>query len=228
MLSELSARRRFNSAFTNEIGPSGSGMIRLLLLFCLLLPCAVQNAAAQVNVTTHHNDTYRTGQNTAETILTPANVNVNTFGKLFTQVVDGDVYAQPLYLANVTIPKKGKHNVVYVATSHDSIYAFDADTSAGGKALPLWKVSFLKGSGLTSVTSTDVNCTDMLEMGITSTPVIDTTTGTMYALSVVKNKGVAQQWLHALDVTSGAEKFGGPVAIAASVPGTGDGSVGGV
>jgi hypothetical protein len=199
-----------------------------LFISTLIAPLAMQLAAAQVNITTHHNDTYRTGQNIAETILTPTNVNVSTFGKLFTQVVDGDVYAQPLYLANVTIPKKGKHNVVYVATSHDSIYAFDADSGAGGKALPLWKVSFLKGSGISTINSTDVNCTDMLEMGVTSTPVIDTTTGTMYVLSVAKNKGVAQQWLHALDVTSGAEKFGGPVSISGSVQGTGDGSVNGV
>ena len=195
----------------------------------LVLAFSGRDLLAQVNVTTHHNDTYRTGQNTAETTLTPANVNVNTFGKLFTQVVDGDIYAQPLYLANVTIAKKGKHNVVYVATSHDSIYAFDADSNAGGKANPLWKVSLLSGiQHITSVSSTDVNCTDMLEMGISSTPVIDTTTGTIYLLAVTKNKGVVQQALHALDVTTGAEKFGGPVTIAASVAGTGDGSVEGV
>ena len=201
----------------------------LLLLICVALIFAAVDSAAQVSVTTHHNDTYRTGQNTAETILTPANVNVTTFGKLFTQVVDGDVYAQPLYLPNVAIHNKGKHNVVYVVTSHDSVYAFDADSNTGGKTNPLWKVSFLSAARhITSISSTDVNCTDMLEMGVTSTPVIDTSTGTMYVLSVVKAAGVAQQWLHALDVTSGAEKFGGPVAIAASIPGTGDGSVNGV
>jgi hypothetical protein len=227
MLSSSASTSRSNSVCDAHIARA-IGCIPMFLMLGFLLPCAVQHAAAQVNVITHHNDTYRTGQNTAETILTPANVNMNTFGKLFTQVVDGDVYAQPLYLANVNIPKKGKHNVLYVATSHDSVYAFDADSNAGGKALPLWKVSFLKGSGISTITSADVNCTDMLEMGITSTPVIDTTTGTMYLLSVVKNKGVAQQWLHAIDVTSGVEKFGGPVAISGSVPGTGDGSVDGV
>jgi len=195
-----------------------------------LVWCVVAQAAfGQVNVTTHHNDNYRTGQNTLETVLTPGSVNVNSFGKLFTHVVDGDVYAQPLYLSNVAIPKKGRHNVVYVATSHDSVYAFDADSNSGGKASPLWHVSFISPrQQITTISSTDVNCTDMLEMGITSTPVIDTTTGTMYVLSVIKNKGVAQQLLHAIDVTTGAEKFGGPMPIIASVPGTGDGSVNGV
>jgi hypothetical protein len=221
-------RRSYLSKSLYHVKPKPSRRtirLALLLAFALYLPTP---AAWTQNVTTYHNDTYRTGQNTVETLLTPANVNVNTFGKLFTQVVDGDVYAQPLYLEGVLIPDKGKHNVVYVATSHDSVYAFDADSNAGGKVNPLWKVSFLNASQhITTISSTDVNCTDMLEMGITGTPVIDTTTSTMYILSVIKNKGVAQQLLHAIDITTGAEKFGGPVMITASVPGTGDGSVNG-
>src|ERR1700733_2463335 len=132
----------------------------------------------QVNVTTFHNDNARTGQNTQETILTPANVTSNTFGKAFTTVLDGWVFAQPLYLANVTIAG-GVHNVLYVATEHDSLYAIDADT--GGV---YWKVSLIAAGGTTINSINDLNCTDLLpEVGITGTPVIDTTTGTIYLVA---------------------------------------------
>src|SRR6266567_9127108 len=120
-------------------------------------------AHAQVNVTTQHNDNARTGQNAQETVLTPANVNSSQFGKLFSVAVDGYVYAQPLYLSGVTI-NGGTHNVIYVATEHDSLYALDADTGA-----MLWKVSFINpASGVTTVSGADVNCTDIQpEIGIT-------------------------------------------------------------
>lgn len=199
----------------------------LLSIFASSLISAV--GLAQVNVTTYHNDNSRTGQNVSETALTPSNVNVNQFGKLFTQAVDGYVYAQPLYLRNVNIAG-GVHNVLYVATEHDSVYAFDADNNTGSNASPLWQVSFINSSkGITTVSSNDVGCSDLVpEIGVTSTPVIDINSNTMYVVAKTKENGKFFQRLHALDVSTGAEKFGGPVVLKAAVPGTGDGSVNGL
>jgi IPT/TIG domain/Fibronectin type III domain/Abnormal spindle-like microcephaly-assoc'd, ASPM-SPD-2-Hydin len=174
---------------------------------------------------TYHNDNLRTGQNNSETVLTPANVNPTQFGKLFSYSIDGIAFASPLYMAGVNIPGNGVHNVVYVATEHDSLYAFDAD---GLTANPLWHVSFLN-SGVTTVPCANVGeCGDIpVEIGITSTPVIDPASSTIYIVAKTKEGSSYVQRLHALDITTGAEKFGGPVSIAASVPGTGSGSVGG-
>ena len=189
-----------------------------------------QSASAAVHITTyagtftHHNDNLRTGQNTSETVLTPANVTQAQFGKLFSYNLDGVAFASPLYVANVSIPGQGFHNVVYVATEHDSVYAWDAD---GLSANPLWQVSFLK-SGVTSVPCGDTGeCGDIpVEIGITGTPVIDPSSGTLYVVAKTKEGTNYVQRLHALDITTGAEKFGGPVVIQATVPGTGEGSTG--
>ena len=173
------------------------------------------DAAAQVNVTTWHNDLARTGANTQESILTPANVNINSFGKLFSTSVDGQVYAQPLYMSNVSIGG-GTHNVVYVATEHDSVYAIDADSGA------IYAQVSLIPAGGTSVNSiSDLNCADITpEVGITGTPVIDPVAKILYVVSNVKIGGNVVQQLHALSTITLAEKLGGPVEIDASVPGT--------
>jgi hypothetical protein len=186
---------------------------------------------AQLSVTTWRNDISRTGQNLNETILNTSDVNSSQFGKLFSQAVDGYVYAQPLYLQNVTIGGVS-HNVVFVATEHDSVYAFDADSNGGANANPLWFASMLTSAhgaaaGATTVSSNDVGTDIIPEVGITGTPVIDPSSGTLYVVSATAEGTGFVQRLHALDVTSGAEKFGGPMVITASVAGTGNGSSGG-
>ena len=176
-------------------------------------------AAGLAVVATYHNDNARTGQNVSETVLTPGNVNPAHFGKLYSFPVDGSVYAQPLYLPQVAMPGNGIHNVVIVATQHDSVYAFDADSPTPA---PLWRVSFLNpDAGVTTLSPTDVNASDILpEIGITSTPVIDIASNTLYVVAATKENGAFYHRLHALDMTSGAEKFGGPRIIQASYPGT--------
>jgi hypothetical protein len=198
-----------------------------------------QKAHAPVVVTdmpgvfTQHNDNLRTGQNLQETVLTTGNVNVDQFGKLAAYTVDGVVRTQPLYLPNVNIPGQGIHNVIYVATEHDSMYAFDAD---GRSTTPLWQVSFIDpGAGITTVPQADVtlHCYDIgPEFGVSGTPVIDLANHRIFVLSRTKqvSGGVISyhQFLHALNISSGAEMAGSPVEIQASVAGTGEGSAGGV
>jgi hypothetical protein len=196
----------------------------------LALACGTLSSRAAINVLTYHNDNARTGQNTNETVLTPAVVSSANFGKIFSHDVDGLVYAQPLIMTGVNIPAKGTHNVVYIATEHDSVYAFDADNDSGTNAAPLWQVSFIyPAAGVTTVRAGDVECGELIpEMGITSTPVIDAATGTIFVEARTKETTnavtVFRHRLHALDLATGVEKFGGPVVVQASVPGTGDGN----
>ena len=170
-----------------------------------------------VNVLTVHNDNVRTGQNLSETILTPSNVNSASFGKLGILPVDGLVDAQPLYVSDLTVAGSA-HNVVFVVTEHDSVYAFDADTFT-----PLWHVTVL-GAGET--TSDNRGCSQVTpEIGITSTPAIDLSAGAIFAVAMSKDaSGNYHQRLHALDITTGAELNGSPVTIQASFPGTGENS----
>ncbi len=172
---------------------------------CLLISLAavlVFSRAQAVSVIMQHNDLARTGANTSETILTPANVNTNNFGKLFSDSVDGQVYAQPLFVENLNIAG-GTHNVVFVCTENNTVYAFDADT--GG--ITYWHTNF--GTPYTS------SCGDLTPVvGITGTPVIDMSSDTLYVDTKLA-AGPAHK-LHALDITTGNEKFGGPVTISAS------------
>jgi hypothetical protein len=180
--------------------------------------------ALRAQVTTSQYDNARSGANVRETILNPRNVNVRQFGKLFSIPVDGDVYAQPLQLARVAIAGKGTHDVVFIATEHDSVYAFDA---TGRTVQTLWHVSLLDPAlGATPIPFRDLHCPFIQpEVGITSTPVIDAKTQTLYALARTKEGSRYVQRLHALDVRSGAERQGSPVEVRASVSGRGAGAV---
>jgi hypothetical protein len=195
----------------------------LIALSTVTLP-----ALGQVNILTQHNDNNRSGANLNETILNTSNVNMNSFGKLYTFSVSGDVFAQPLYVSGLSIAGV-QHNVLYVCTMNDCVYAFDTDTYA-----TLWSVS-LPVSPETPAAIVDIDGTNTANIhnnvGIEGTPVIDPGTNTMYFVARTElTSGTTHtffQRLHALDITTGAEKFGGPVTISASVSGTGTGSSGG-
>jgi hypothetical protein len=174
------------------------------LLLCLIFSAAL-SAPAQVSVVTQHNDLARTGQNLSETTLTPSNVNVNQFGLLFRSTVDNQVYAQPLVVSAVNIGG-GTHNVVYVATTSNSVYAFDGDTGT-----QYWHVSLG-----TPISNTDygAGCVDINgNAGIIGTPVIDPASGTLYVVNSLNKAGVFSFMLHALDITTGADRTGSPVQI---------------
>jgi len=204
----------------------GSSLRSLAAAFVVLLP-----AAAQVNVPTYRNDNARTGQNLNEPLLSPGTLSNAQFGRRFLQPVDGGVYAQPLYMGAVPMATGAVHDMVLVATTHDTLYAFDADDNLGANAAPLWQVSFINPSqGVVPIPWGDVNCgTVYPELGIIGTPVIDPATYTIYLVASTKetaNDGSIRyvHRLHALDIRSGQELPASPVEIQASVPGIGDGS----
>ena len=198
-----------------------------------------QSASITVGVTdlagvyTYHNDLARDGTNTHEFALTPANVNSTSFGKLFSCTVDGALFTQPLWLANLSIGGK-RHNVILVATAHDSLYAFDADVSP---CMQLWHASLIDAShgGFAGESSVPAGTTGYLvgygqgtmapEVGVTGTPVVDPASGVLYVVSksMTPNGAAFYQRLHAIDITTGSEKPGSPTIIAASYPGTGSG-----
>ena len=215
--------------------PRSTVLLGAVSLLLAAAPDIARPAPIPVNVTTYHNDAARTGQYLYETQLTPATVSASTFGKRFASVVDGQVYAQPLYLAGLAMKSQGRHNVVFVVTEHDSVYAFDADTGA-----TLWHTSFLvpttPETSVTTVPYTDLpgQCQQITpELGITATPALDPTAGTLYVVAMTKEATTINptaapavnyfQRLHALDITTGAERSNSPVDIEAVVTGTGDG-----
>ena len=215
--------------------PSRAGRLRpafltsiIAVVFTISATPGANAASTPVNVLTYHNNSARSGLNWNETTLTLSKVKAGIFGKLFSLPVDGYIYAEPLYVSGLNIPGKGINNVIFVATEHDSVYAFAAGNPNGGN--PLWKKTLIDPTnGITTVSSSALDCFDISpEVGITSTPVIDLTTKTLYVVSAAFNSKTSEyfQQLHALDLSTGAEKFNGPVTISASVPGTGYGDGG--
>jgi Legume lectin domain/Chitobiase/beta-hexosaminidase C-terminal domain len=207
----------------------------LIGLTLLLAPAAtiLAQTATPVPVLTWRYDITHAGENTQETLLSPSNVNANSFGKLFSLPVDGEVFAQPLYVPNLKMSDGLVHNVLFVATENDSIYAFDADSNSGANADPIWHISLLTsaygaGAGATPVPWQDTGSPDVAPViGITGTPAIDLTTDTMYVVAATKENGVYYSRLHAINIITGAEQPGSPVNITATVAGTGLGSSGG-
>ena len=213
-------------AFPARIVLLSAAILLLSLLSALIFrrEMLVGAAPAFKGVLTYHNDNMRTGRNSSETVLTLNNVNSTKFGKLFVIPTDGRVDAQPLYAPNVSIPGNGTHNVLVVASEHGTVYGFDADSGS-----TLWHVTTLAAG---ETTSDNRGCGQVTpEIGVTSTPVIDLTVGphgTIYVVAMSKGSNSNyHQRLHALDITSGTEQFGGPVDIAAKYPGTGDNTQGG-
>ena len=181
---------------------------------------------AQVNVLTYHNDNARTGANLNETLLTPSNVTAATFGKLFTYNVDGYVYAQPLYVSGLAITGKGVHNAVFVATQHNSVYCFDADSNTGANNGVLWQVN-LGPSAPCPVPGFQFQAI-VPEVGISGTPVIDPVSQTLYVDAFTFESGTYLHRIHALNLVDGSEKSFSPVVVNVSISGNGTGSSGGI
>jgi outer membrane protein assembly factor BamB len=193
--------------FVGGFGWTGCGVG--ILLAGMLLPGGVR-AQDPVSVLTQHNDRERTGANLRETVLTPANVNAKQFGMLFKRVVDDQVYGQPLVVANVKIGG-GTHDVVYVTTVNNSVYAFDANE--GSASAPIWHVNFGVPANLHDG---KFGCLDINgKMGIIGTPVIDAASGTLYVVAMTRVSDAFMQRLHALDLATGADVANSPVVIAA-------------
>jgi hypothetical protein len=181
-------------------------------------------SGASADVVTHHYDISRSGVNSAETVLTTNNVNSTTFGKVGEFAVDGQIDGQALYLSQLTIPGQGTRNVLYVATESDTVYAVDADSISGTSATILWKSSVLLG-GESPADSASLPCGNISPNGITATPVIDRGRNAIYVEAMSKSTtGKIIHRLHALDLTTGKELFGGPVTVSATYPGTGGNS----
>ncbi|HTS36330.1 MAG TPA: hypothetical protein VMH04_11695 [Candidatus Solibacter sp.] len=211
--------------------------IALIMLFAFTVvglyafpPATKTPPAPPLNVLTWRNDNGATGQNLKETILTPANVNATSFGKIFSYAVDGNIYAQPLYAQSVAIPNKGTHNVVYIATENDTVYAFDAD-SATLNPSPLWQTALTNPPNVVAYPCLDNHkaCTIYPVIGITGTPVINRATQTMYLVARTKEVVEGQsapfyfERLHALNIRTGAEMPGSPVTICGDYAHTGQG-----
>jgi hypothetical protein len=182
---------------------------------------------AGIDVPTYDYENMRMGQNTNEKILTPALVSSSSFGLRGNFKVDGLVDSQPLYLSNVNIPGVGPRNILYVATEHGTVFAFDADSANGSTSTIFWSTS----TWLPGETSSDPRNCDLLtpEIGITSTPVIDRSLGAIYVVSAtVDAKGNYYHRLHALDITTGKELFGGPTTISATYPGNAESGSNGI
>jgi hypothetical protein len=204
-------------------------LVFLLIAGCGLASAVFTPAGAQVSVWTYHNDNHRTGLNTNETLLNLTNVNSTSFGRHFTNAVDGCVYAQPLYVPGVVIPGQGRHNVLFIATEHNTVYAFDAETPAAAGGL-LWKTNL--GTSAATPNSNFGNrygaYSDIIpEVGITGTPVIDVAAGTLYVDAFTHEGASYFHRLHALNITNGTERSFSPVMVTASVAGNGVDSVSG-
>ncbi len=221
-----------------------SGMVALgLVAACGWFTTAHADAQTAVPVLTWRYDNTHAGANTQETELTPANVNANKFGKLFSLAVDSTIYAQPLYVPNLTMVDGKVHNVLFVATENDTLYAFDADSNGGANSKPIWKVTLLDaahgaGAGAEAIPwnqqGTDISGQGDIgpTIGITGTPVINPATNTMYVVSNTEESGAYYSRLHAINILNGAEQSSptvaqSPVQIQATVTGTGIGSSGG-
>lgn len=234
----LSAAKSLTGAPVNYTAPGTAGVYTITATSVtdkMVTASTTVGVTDLAGVATYHQNAARTGANTQEYALTTANVSTATFGKLFSCAVDGAIYAQPLWVPNLTIGGM-KHDVVFVATQHDSLFAFDADSTSSSTCSPLWQVSLIDtnhgGLGNEAPLAWNMVGTGTgdiePEVGVTGTPVIDLTTNTLYVVSksvIVSGSGNAYyQRLHAIDLTTGNEKMSGPTTIAGTYPGTAEGT----